>query len=95
MKRAFLTAIMVPLLLTGCGQSPETNRCITTKGYGAWKDISESKIENYCPEVAECVEQKGYGHWHGSLGPSLGQFCTGVVALKAVEEDRRAHPENY
>ena len=95
MKRVFYTVIAAQLLLSGCERSPETAHCITTKGYGEWKDISERKVENYCPEVAECIEQKGYGHWYGSLGVTLQQFCTATVALEVIEQDRKSHPENY
>jgi hypothetical protein len=86
---------LIVLGVSGCKKDPETAQCIASKGYGAWENISETKIENYCPEVAECVSKKGYGHWTGSLGPSLGAFCATSVALKAIEEDRREHPERY
>ena len=44
---------------------------------------------------AECIRDKGDGTWTASSGITLDKFCEAAGDLKALEQDRKEHPENY
>lgn len=43
----------------------------------------------------DCVRNKGDGNWTGSSGLTLEEYCKGVGAVRALEAEKRDHPEKF
>ena len=46
-------------------------------------------------EKDRCIVYKGNGAWRGSSGITLEKFCEAAGALKALQAERRDHPERF
>ena len=52
------------------------------------KDVANIDRDN-------CIANNGDGEWTASSGVTLESFCEAAADLKALEQDRKDHPERY